>query len=131
MYRLKASDLWRMTFADLGDWMWGMRPGKWYVLGLSGKVKKKLYQEFTGLTTQEIRDITFDEIGISVDISLHKEDTKYLARLIYYRSDSGYELKNVRLFQPIGSGLKGAAIDFSIDSPDKTVIGKCLRSIIK
>lgn len=41
MHRLKASDIWRMTFADLGDWMLGIGSGKWCVLGLSGKVKKK------------------------------------------------------------------------------------------
>ena len=130
MHRLKASNLWRMTFADLGNWMWG-RGLNWYVLGLSGKVKKKLYQEFTGLETQHIRDIAFDEIGINVDISLQTGDKKYLARLIYFRSDnSGYELRKVKLYQPVAFGQKGI-IDFSIDSPDKTVIGKCLRSIIK
>lgn len=103
----------------------------WYILGLSGKVKKKLYQEFTGLETQHIRDIAYDDIGINVDISLQTGDTKYLARLIYFKSDnSGYELRKVKLYQLVPFGQKGI-IDFSIDSPDKTVIGKCLRSMIK
>lgn len=130
MHRLKASDIWRMTFADLGDWMLGIGSDKWCVIGLSGKVKKKLYQEFTSLATNQIKDITFNVIGINVDIILQKGDTKYCARLIYYKSDSsGYELKKVKLFQRTTS--LQTAIDFSIDSPDKTVIGKCLRSIIK
>ena len=129
MHDLKASEFWRMTFTELGEWMWGVGP-YWNIRGLGGKVKKKLCREFTNLTTHLIKDIYTDETGVSIDVRLRENDKEYVARLVYYRTESEYELREIELF-PIVQKQGGKPINISLDSPDKTVIGKCLANLIK
>jgi len=126
---LKASEFWRMTFTELGEWMWGVGP-YWNIRGLYGKVKKKLHREFTNLSTHLVKDIYTDETGVSIDVRLRENDKEYVARLVYYRTESEYELREIELF-PIVQKQGGKPINISLDSPDKTVIGKCLANLIK
>lgn len=128
MHSLKASRFWRMTFSELGEWMWGVGP-YWNILGLDGKIKKKLYREFTSLSTHLIKNIYTDETGVNVDIGV---GSSHIARLVYYRSDkAGYELREFKLFL-LAQGWSGyEPITINLTSPSKTVIGTCLKNLIK